>query len=109
MRKSSNFPTPPPAISLVPDSVGHKSKRNEKNSCGFCTPLCHYLALPDSVGHKSKCIMRTTAVVSAPRFATISLVSDAEGHKPKRNEKNSYGVTQQHKKLLFNPPVLSII
>ena len=32
-----------------------------------------------------------------PRFATISLVPDSEGHKPKRNDNNSCGVTQHHK------------
>ena len=28
-----------------------------------------------------------------PRFATISLAPDSEGHKPKRKDKNSCGVT----------------
>ena len=31
-----------------------------------------------------------------PRLATISLVPDSEGHKPKRND-NSCGATQQNK------------
>ena len=36
-------------------------------------------------------IMRTTAVVSASCYATILLMPDSEGHKPKHNENNRCG------------------
>ena len=66
-------------ISFVPDSESHRPKRNENNIYGFC-----------------------------PRFAIISLVPDSEGYDPKRNKNNNWGITQQHNKLLFNCPALSI-
>ena len=53
--------------------------------------------------------MWTTAEVSASLYATISLMPDSEGHKPKRNENNSCGVTQQQNKLLSDSPVLSFM
>ena len=48
--------------------------------------------------------MRTIAVVSTPCSATILLMPDSKGYKPKRNENNSCGVTQQHNKLLSKWP-----
>ena len=47
-------------------------------------------------------------MIFVPHFATISLVPDSKGHKPKRYENNSCGVIQQHNKLLPNGPVMSI-
>ena len=52
--------------------------------------------------------MGTKAVVSAPRFATLSLVPDSEGRNPKHNENNSCGVMQQHSKLLFHKRLVRI-
>ena len=37
------------------------------------------------------------AKIFCPCFAAISLLPDSEGHQPKRNDKNSCGVTQKHK------------
>ena len=51
--------------------------------------------------------MRTT-LCFCPRFATISVVPESGGQKPKRNENNRC-VTQQHNKLLSNGAVLSIM
>ena len=85
--KIANIFLPPPphyaTISQVPESVGHKPKCNENNSCGCCL-----------------------------RIAPISLVLESESHKPKRNENNGYscGVTQQHNKpLSINGSILSIM
>ena len=113
--KNSCGLSPPPrfaTISLVSDSEGHKPKCYEKNSCGFSPPP----ALPLSRSYQTPRVINPsvmrTAVVSAsppPRFATILLVPDSEGHKPKRNKNNSCGVTQQHNKLLSDWPVLSIM
>ena len=41
--------------------------------------------------------LRKSLKFCAPCFATISLMPDSKGHKPKQYDNNSYGVMQQHK------------
>ena len=55
-------------------------------------------------------VMRTIAICGiCPCFATISLVPYSEGHKPKRNENNSYLSRSCHTPKVINPSVMRTI
>ena len=49
------------------------------------------------------------ANICVPCYATILLMLDSEGHKPKCNANNSCCVMQQHNKLLSDGPILSLM
>ena len=42
---------PPPCHYLAPKVINPSARRTARN---FCPPLCHFLVLPDSDGHKPK-------------------------------------------------------
>ena len=102
----TNSPPPPPLSRLcqIPKITNPSEMRTIAVFCPrFATiSLCQ---IP-KITNLSEMI---TIAVFCPRFANISLVPDSEGHKPKHNKNNRYGVTQQQNKLLSNSPFHSLV